>query len=94
MSLARDEQRALRRIERALERPAPRVAAEYWVFGKRCSGQVMPDWEQLPPGPGKLWPTVRRRLSHGTLLALMYAGGITWPPGTTDGRVGQQARKW
>jgi len=94
MSLARHEQRALRRIDRALERSAPRVHAEFWVFGKRCSGQTVPGWEQLPPGPGKLRSAMQRRFVEGALLALRYAGGITWPPDTTDGQVGQQASKW
>lgn len=93
MSVARPEQRGLRWIDRALERSAPRMHAEFCVFGNRCSGQVMPGWEQLPPGPGKLWPRMQRRFGHGTFLALMYAGGITWPPDNSDGQVGQQARK-
>ena len=93
MSLAWHEQRALRRIDRALERSAPRMHAEFWVFGNKCSGQVLPGWEQLPPGAGRLWPTVQRRIAHGTLLALRYAGEIAWPPDNTDGQVGQQAGK-
>jgi hypothetical protein len=86
MSLARREQRALRRIDRALKRSAPRVHAEFWVFGKRCSGQAMPGWEQLRPGPGNLWHSVQR-LSHGTFQALMYAGGMTWPQNAADDHV-------
>ena len=92
MSLARHEQRALRRIDRGLSRSAPRMHAEFWVFGNLCSGQVMPGWEQIRPG-GQWWRTMQRRLSHSAVLALMYAGGITWVPETEVDDADQQARK-
>jgi hypothetical protein len=95
MSLARHERRTLRRIDRALSRSAPRVHAKFWAFEQVCSEQAMPGWEQILPARGGLGrSTLRRRLSQGILLALMYAGGITWPPDTADDHVGQQARKW
>ena len=84
MSLGRHEQRALRRIDRALSRSAPRVHAEFWAFGRVWSGQARPGWEQVRPGRGEQWRTLRGRISHGALLALMYASGITSPRTAAD----------
>jgi hypothetical protein len=91
MRLARHEQRTLRRIDRMLTRSEPRLHSEFRAFGKVCSGQTMPGWEQLRTG---WWAGRRRRLSHSVFTALAYAGGIVWLPDEVDDLAGEQARKW
>ena len=91
MGLARREQRILRRVDQALSRSEPRVHYEFWVFGKVCSGQAMPGWEQIRTRRAQQWAVRRRWLSHGVLTALTYAGGIVWPPDDADDQAGEAA---
>ena len=89
MSLARHEQCALRRVDEALSRSAPRLRADFCAFGSLYWGQAMPRWEQIRPDRGQRWRTLGRKLSHGAGVALIYAGGIAWTPGVTDGHPDQ-----
>ena len=94
MSLARHEQRVLRRIDRALSSSAPQVHADFWAFGKMCSGQIMPGWEQIGAGQVGRRRRLARQLSQGALAALMYAGGITRPHDAGGEHSARQAGRW
>ncbi len=48
MSLSHHQQRQLYRIESALLRADPQLAAMLGIFGKISAGQAMPAWEQVP----------------------------------------------
>lgn len=60
MSLARREQRALRRIDRALGRSDPDTQAEFWTFSKACAGQPMPGCERIRIRRAERWAARRR----------------------------------
>jgi hypothetical protein len=49
MSLSHHQQHQLHRIETGLLRSDPQLAAMLGIFVTLSAGEVMPDWEQMPP---------------------------------------------
>ena len=77
MNLTRCEQRQLRRIEAAVRRSDPRLAAIMGMFGRLYSGEEMPASEHEPRPQNHL-----RRSAAWIVAALATAAPAEWRAGS------------
>jgi len=74
MSLPRQERRQLRRIEWALGRADPDLAAMLAMFARLSVGEAMPGREQLRAVPARLWRVLLWPVACVAFIVVFAAG--------------------